>query len=146
VPNPRDPIELAVRALRGHDRSRRQLDERLDRAGVDADVRRDALDTLERVGYLDDERYAAGRAAALAGRGYGDAAIAQFLAEDGVPADAAAAAVAALAPEVERAREELTGAAEPVRVAARLLRKGFGEDSVEQAAGGSGFAEQGGEA
>jgi len=52
------PIEIAARALRHRDRSRRQLDERLARAGVDEARRAEALETLERVGYVDDGRYA----------------------------------------------------------------------------------------
>src|SRR4051812_6714026 len=71
----RDPIELAAKSLRHRDRSRRELDARLARAGVEEDARADALDTLERVGYVDDSRFAAARAASLAGRGYGDEAI-----------------------------------------------------------------------
>ena len=72
VPSEPDPIEIAARALRHRDRSRRQLDERLARAGVDDDGRAEALETLERVGYVDDGRFARARAAALAERGYGD--------------------------------------------------------------------------
>ena len=43
-----------------------ELDERLARAGVDEAARADALETLERVGYVDDARFAVARAAALA--------------------------------------------------------------------------------
>ena len=59
MPAERDPIDLAARALHHRDRSRRELDDRLARAGVDDDERADALDTLERVGYVDDGRFAA---------------------------------------------------------------------------------------
>ena len=58
-PRERDPVELAARALQHRDRSRRELDERLARAGVGDSERADALDTLERVGYVDDARFAA---------------------------------------------------------------------------------------
>ena len=47
----RDPIELATRALRRHDRSRHELDERLAKAGIGDAERDEALDALERVGY-----------------------------------------------------------------------------------------------
>jgi RecA/RadA recombinase len=126
-----DPIELAARALRHHDRSRRQIDERLERAGVDASARADALAALERVGYVDDGRFAAERAASLAARGYGDLAIAERLAADGVARDVAEAAIAVLEPECDRA-------------ATQLLRKGFAVDAVETA--GCRFAEDGPEA
>ena len=60
-PQPSDPIDLAAAALRHRDRSRTQIDERLARAGVEDDRRADALDALERIGYVDDARFA-GRA------------------------------------------------------------------------------------
>ena len=71
MPGERDPVDVAARALRTRDRSRRDLDERLARAGVGDDDRAEALETLERVGYVDDERFAAARASALAARGHG---------------------------------------------------------------------------
>jgi regulatory protein len=134
-----DPIEVAVRALRHRDRSRRQVEERLARAGVGEDRRARALETLEHVGYLDDGRFAAGRAAALVARGHGDAAIAHLLEADGIAAEVVQDVLAALEPEVDRARRELAGGREPRRCAARLLRKGFAPESVEEALGG-GFA------
>src|SRR4051795_1480182 len=83
-----DPIDVAARALRHRDRSRAQVAERLARAGVDDQQGVDALDTLERVGYVDDGRYAANRAAALAERGFGDAGIRHDLEQAGVQAEA----------------------------------------------------------
>jgi SOS response regulatory protein OraA/RecX len=139
-----DPIDLAAAALRHRDRSRRQVDERLARAGVDDAHRADALDALERIGYVDDARFAGQRAASLAERGYGDDAISALLAADGVAADLAAEAVAALPPEPERAAEIIATMGASPRTAARLARKGFGEDAVEAAAGG--FATDGSEA
>ena len=139
-----DPIDLAAEALRHRDRSRRQIDERLARAGVDDDRRTDALDALERIGYVDDARFAGQRAAALAGRGYGDEAISALLAADGIATDLVGEAVGALRPEVERAAEIVASLGASPRTAARLARKGFGEDVVEAAAGG--FATDGSEA
>src|SRR5690349_2138433 len=104
-PQGSDPIDLAARALRHRDRSRSQIDERLARAGVEDDRRADALDALERIGYVDDARFAGQRAQSLADRGYGDDAIAALLAADGVGLEAAGEAVAALRPETERAAE-----------------------------------------
>src|SRR3954470_16434812 len=139
-----DPIDLAAQALRHRDRSRRQIDERLARAGVEDDRRPDALDALERIGYVDDARFAGRRAASLAERGYGDEAISALLAADGVPPDLAGAAIGALRPEEERAAEIVASLGASPRTAARLARKGFGEDAVEAASGG--FATDGSEA
>lgn len=131
-----DPIDVAARALRHRDRSRRQVEERLERAGVDEKRRADALETLERVGYVDDARFAAGRAAALAASGYGDEGIRQLLQAEGVPPGLADDAVAALEPERDRAARLVERLGPSPRTAARLQRKGFGEESVEHAAGG----------
>ena len=139
-----DPIDLAAEALRHRDRSRSQIDERLARSGVEDDRRADALDALERIGYVDDARFAGQRAASLAERGYGDEAIAALLAADGVAAEVIAEAVEALRPEAERAAEIVARLGASPRTAARLARKGFGEDAVEAAAGG--FATDGSEA
>ena len=131
---------MAARALRHRDRSRRQLDDRLAKAGVAEDARADALDTLERVGYVDDARFAALRAASLAGRGYGDEAIRHLLEADGIESEAAAVAVAELEPEAERARALAGRLGRTGRAAAQLRRKGFGADALE-AAFGSLFAD-----
>src|SRR3954451_7053432 len=131
-----DPIDLAAAALRHRDRSRSQVDERVAPAGIDDDHRADALDALERIGYVDDARFAGQRAASLAERGYGDQAISALPAADGVAADLAAGGVGALRPEPERAAELIATMGASPRTAARLARKGFGEDAVEAAAGG----------
>jgi len=135
-----DPLDLAARALRHRDRTRRQIDERLERAGVDDEAREEALDTLERVGYVDDARFAASRAEALAARGYGDDGIRAFLETEGAGAEAVEQALAALRPEAERARALVERHGASPRLAAQLQRKGFGEDAVETAAG-TGFAD-----
>jgi SOS response regulatory protein OraA/RecX len=109
---------------------------------VEEDRRADALDTLERVGYVDDGRYAAARAASLAARGYGDEAIRAFLAADGVGGEEVEGAVGALDPEPERARALAARLGPTPRVAAQLQRKGFGADALE-AVFGSLFADGG---
>src|SRR5512146_1735273 len=134
-PQPSDPIDVAAQALRHRDRSRRQIEERLVRAGVQDDRRADALDALERIGYVDDARFAARRAESLADRGYGDEAIRAFLAADGIAPELVGRAVGALQPEAERAAELVASLGASPRTAARLARKGFGEDAVEAAAG-----------
>jgi regulatory protein len=135
APPERDPIDLAARALQHRDRSRRELDDRLARAGVDENERADALDTLERVGYVDDARFAAARAAALAGRGFGDEAIRHDLEARGIGPEAVAEAIGGLEPERERAQALVDRLGCSLRTAQHLARKGFAEDSLEAAVG-----------
>ena len=130
-----DPIEIAARALEHRDRSRREVDERLARAGVDAAEREQALDTLQRVGYIDDERFAGARAGALANRGYGDEWIRHDLTTHGVAAEAVAEAIGALTSEAERAVVLVERMGRTPKTGARLARKGFGTDAVEAALG-----------
>jgi regulatory protein len=130
-----DPIEIAARALQHRDRSRREVEERLARAGIDENRLTDALDTLERVGYVDDARFAGTRAEALADRGYGDEWIRHDLAEHGVAPEAVAEAIGALAPEAERAAALVEQLGRTPKTGARLARKGFGEDALEAALG-----------
>jgi regulatory protein len=130
-----DPIEIAARALQHRDRSRREIEERLARAGIDDDRRTDALDTLERVGYVDDGRFAGARAEALAHRGYGDEWIRHDLGEHGVAAEAIAEAIEALVPEADRAAALVERLGRTPKTGAHLARKGFGEDALEAALG-----------
>jgi len=136
VPADSDAIEIAARVLQHRDRSRQQLDERLARAGVDAAGRAEALETLERVGYVDDGRYARARAESLVERGYGDDGIRHLLEQDGVDRAAVADALAAIAPERERAAALVARLGPGPKTAARLGRKGFGSDAVQAAAAG----------
>ncbi|HEX6763809.1 MAG TPA: RecX family transcriptional regulator [Gaiellaceae bacterium] len=126
---------MAARALRYRDRSKQELDTRLERAGIGADARADALETLERVGYVDDARLAVDRAQVLSGRGYGDEAIAADLASRGVDGESARAAIAALPPERERAASLAARLGPGAKTAALLLRRGFDPDAVEAAVG-----------
>jgi regulatory protein len=128
-----DPLELAARALQHRDRSRREVEERLAKAGVDEDQRADALETLERVGYVDDQRFAAARAGALADRGYGDEWIRHDLDRHGIDGETAETALSALTPEPERAAALIARLGPGPKTAARLARKGFGEDALEAA-------------
>jgi len=130
-----DPIELAARSLRHRDRSRQEIDARLEKAGVGEEERIDALETLERVGYVDDERFARTRAETLAGRGLGDEAIRADLEERGVDGAAREAALGGLTPEAERAKELVARLGRTQQTAARLARKGFSVDSLESALG-----------
>ena len=134
-----DPIEVAARSLRHRDRSRSEIDERLAKAGVGEEERAAALERLTQLGYVDDDRFAADRAAALAGRGQGDAAIRFDLQGRGVDPDAIEAALAGLLPEAERAVELADRLGRTPKTMGRLRRKGFGADALE-AAFGSGIA------
>src|SRR3954471_18175261 len=93
-------VDAAAGLLRHGDRSRAELERRLAEKHFDADAVREALDTLERVGVLDDERTATLRAAKLAERGYGDAYIRAELQRRALPLEPA---LAELEPEHERA-------------------------------------------
>ncbi len=127
------PLDVAVRGLRHRDRAAADVDARLERAGVGAEERRETLASLERLGYVDDERFAATRASALAERGHGDQAIRFDLERQGVAADVCDAAVAALDPELTRA-ETIVARRGPGPATARYLaRRGFGEAAVEAA-------------
>jgi regulatory protein len=134
----RDPIEIAARSLRHRDQSRREIDERLAKAGVDEVTRADALERLERVGYVDDARFAHARAEALATRGFGDAGIRFDLERHGLAAGEVETALSALPPEAERAAALLEREGRTRKVASRLARKGFSAESLETALGDGG--------
>ena len=123
-------LARATRALAARDRSRRALDERLARAGTPEAARAEALAALEGAGLLDDARIAHARARALADRGYGDAAIRAELEREGVGAEQAAAALAALAPERERAEQLLAGGGRSARELRRLAARGFDPETI----------------
>jgi regulatory protein len=103
-----EAIDAAARLLRHADRSRSELEQRLAAKGIEAEAVQEALDTLVRVGILDDTRTAALRAERLAERGYGDAWIRAELERRSLP--------------VEDTLAELE--AEPQRAARILERKG----------------------
>jgi regulatory protein len=119
----------AVRVLRHRDVSRRRLDERLQRRGARDSARREALDALERAGLVDDARVASGRAAALAERGYGDAAIRFALEGEGIGALLVDEALAGLEPERTRAERLLAGGRDP-KALRRLAAKGFDAETL----------------
>jgi regulatory protein len=128
-------LHVAGRALSHRDRTVSELDALLDRRGVLAGERAAAVGALQQLGFLDDARFARGRAEALAGRGYGDDAIAFDLEQRGVGHDAVSDAIAGLAPEAERAREIAARAGPSPSLARKLLSKGFSADAVEAAVG-----------
>ena len=130
-----EAVDAAARLLRHADRSRAELETRLTQRGIDPDALSDALETLERVGVLDDSKTALLRAQALAERGYGDAWIRAELERRELPVEEA---LAELEPERERARRIVSEQGAGAATARYLARRGFDEDTLETA-----FADRG---
>ena len=128
-------LDSALRVVARRDVSSQRLRERLERRHVPPAERDEALGVLERAGFVDDERYARRRAASLAERGHGDAAIRWRLEAEGVPPDLVDDAVCRLEPEAARARRVVEARGTGLRTARELARRGFGEDAVEAAFG-----------
>ena len=130
-----EALAVSTRALRHRDLSTQALERRLEQRAVGSAERAEAVETLKRAGVLDDRRFARSRAAALAGRGYGDAAIRFDLERHGVAAELVEEAVAELDPEEARARRVAAAAGGGTRAARVLARRGFGADAIEAVAG-----------
>ena len=126
-----DAVEQALRALRHRDRSAAELDARLERRGVGEAEREQTLETLERVGYVDDDRFARARAEQLAARGAGDALIRHDLEGRGLAAEHVEAALAALEPERDRAAEIAARRGRSLKTARYLASRGFDPDALE---------------
>ena len=124
------PLESAAKALARRDHSAAGLAARLERQGIDATEAAEAVARLQVAGYVDDERFAAARAAALAERGYGNDAIRADLAGHGLDADRIAAAMEALDAEDDRARELIERHGRSPRTARRLAATGFSPESL----------------
>lgn len=129
-----EALQVAGRALRHRDLSRRRLAERLEGA-VPPAVAAESLATLERAGLVDDRRVALVRAESLAGRGYGDEAIRHRLRAEGLAEEVAEEAIAGLAAECERAGPLIERRGVGPRTARYLAGRGFGEEAVEAALG-----------
>ena len=129
-------LEAGVRAVARRDRSERAVRDLLDRRGNHPAARDEALASLRKLGAIDDDRYGSRRAEALAGRGYGDAAIAARLLADGVTEEVARVAVAGLEHEVERAERLAAARGRTVATARWLERRGFELGSIERAVPG----------
>jgi len=132
-----EALASATRTLRHRDVSSQRLAQRLEAAAVAPAARADALDVLARAGLVDDARFAARRADALAERGFGDEAIRDDLERQGVPPELRDQAVAALPDESGRARKVVARRGPGPKTARYLSAKGFGEDAVEAALAGS---------
>jgi SOS response regulatory protein OraA/RecX len=127
-----EALEIAGRALRTHDLSEHALADRLD-GRVPPAARDEALQTLARVGVIDDRRVAQNRAAGLAGRGYGDAAIRHDLRRRGLEPEEIEDAIASLDPEPLRASAIVVRRGHSPATARHLAARGFAEDAVESA-------------
>lgn len=127
-------LAAATRSLAVRGRSKRDLEQRLARAGHGAAAREDAVASLGRAGMVDDSRLAETRAEQLARRGYGDAGIRADLQRRLIPAAVAAEAVASLEAEVDRARSLLAGESITPKVLRRLSGRGFSRETLEEVA------------
>jgi SOS response regulatory protein OraA/RecX len=130
-----EALQVAGRALRYSDLSRRRLAERLERAAVAPAAAAESLAVLERAGLVDDYRVAETRAQTLAGRGLGDEAIRHRLLAEGLEESLVMEALARLDPESERARPLIERRGIGPRTARYLAGRGFGEEAVEAALG-----------
>jgi regulatory protein len=128
-----EALDVATRALVHRDRSRASLRTRLGAARIAPWAAEQALDTLERAGIVNDERFARARAEALAKRGSGDALIREELLAAGVPEGDVVEAIGALEPERERALGVAATRGESPATARWLARRGFGQDAIEAA-------------
>jgi len=128
-------LATATAALRRRDLSTHALDARLARSGVRKPDRAEALDTLVRAGLVDDDRFAAARATALADRGLGDDAVRWKLDRNGVTADRAERAVERLEPERNRIVRIVEKRGVSQATARLLARRGFSADAIEAAVG-----------
>lgn len=128
-----EAIDTALRALRHRDRSRATLRARLVGAGIAPWACEQALETLARAGIVDDERFARGRARALADRGSGDALIQADLLAAGVSEPEVMRTIRGLDPESERAIRLTAARGASVATARWLARRGFGEEAIEAA-------------
>jgi regulatory protein len=126
-----DATDVALRALRHRDRSRRELDQRLAKAGIDAGERAETLDRLAASGLVSDERFAAGRARSLAARGAGDDLIRTDLRRRGVASDAVELAITELDPEEVRAAELHERRGGDAKALRYLAGKGFSRETLE---------------
>src|SRR5215217_315927 len=131
MPERPDAVEQALRALRHRDRSTAELDARLAQRGIGESEREQALETLERIGYVDDERFARTRAEQLAARGSGDALIRHDLEGRGIEEEHVEAALAAVEPERARAARIVQRCGTGAKTACYLASRGFGTDALE---------------
>jgi regulatory protein len=131
APEPqREALALATRALARREHSRRTLREKLRGAGVGNRESDQVVEELQRVGLLDDGRFALERARVLAERGKSDATIRFELDHAGVDPEQVEAALASLDPERVRAERLVDRRGASPATARLLASRGFDEDVV----------------
>lgn len=130
-----EALAVAARALHTRDLTRQELQARLLRRGVDERLAGESVAALQASGLVDDARLAHSRAARLAERGYGDAAIRHDLELRGVVPELVEEAVQGLESETIRALPIIEERGPGPRTARYLAARGFAADTVEDAAG-----------
>ena len=123
--------ELALRALSHRDRSRRELEQRLCRAGITIEESDKALDELANAGLLSDARFAEARARGLVSKNGSDSLIRNDLRRHGIDREEIAEILEGLEGEAERAArifERRGGGDKALRY---LTAKGFSRASLE---------------
>ena len=126
-----EALSRAARSLAHRDLSEQELSDRLARANVARDVRKEAVDRLVRAGAVDDARFAGGRAELLARRGAGDLFVRHDLESRGIGAEHVEAALASLDPEPARAQRIVAARGPGLRTTRYLARKGFSVETIE---------------
>ncbi|MDX6507548.1 MAG: regulatory protein [Gaiellaceae bacterium] len=129
-PQRAEALAVATRALARREHSRCSLQERLLRAGVPSGEADEVVEELQRVGLLDDGRFARERARVLAERGKGDAAIRFDLQRAGIEGAAIEQALESLEAERDRARRVVERRGASPETARLLAGRGFDEDVV----------------
>lgn len=124
-------LSTALRALGRRDHSRQSLADQLGRANIRPQVAAGTLETLERVGLVDDSRAARERAIYLAGRDGGDALIRDDLERCGFTPGVVELAIDALEPESERAARIVARRGSAPGTFRRLAAKGFADEVIE---------------
>jgi SOS response regulatory protein OraA/RecX len=124
-------LDVATKALARRDFSERGLRERLERAGVDSGEAEQVLARLRDEGIVDEARFAARRAQALAERGKGDAAIRFDLESQGLRGELIEPALAELEPERTRAERIVARRGASPATARLLASRGFEADVIE---------------
>lgn len=124
--------ELALRALSHRDRSRRELELRLERAGIPAEERDEALEELAATGLQSDVRFAEARARGLAAKNGSDSLIRSDLRRHGIDQQEIAEILEGLEGEAQRAARIFERRGGGDRALRYLAAKGFSRDSLER--------------
>lgn len=129
-----EALSKATRMLARRPLSRALLEDRLEKKGVAPVAREEAVEALEQAQYLNDHSYALERASSLTERGYGDKAVRYILEQERVASELIEQAVSTLEPELERARAIAERIPDRKRLFARLARRGFSRETIEELA------------